>query len=152
VDMTSYAPLFSLSEGNQWPHNLIVFNPKTYVQTTNYLVQMMYGQTQGTEVLEMIGDLPEGVYGNITADAEKIYIKLVNANDAPVSMTVETGVCGKAVAQILQSDDLGACNSLAFEGDPVTPVQIVEEEVCNCEGKIDLELKKYSFYILIVSK
>lgn len=41
VEMTSYAPLFNLAEAAQWPHNLIVFNPKAVMKTTNYFVQQI---------------------------------------------------------------------------------------------------------------
>ncbi len=47
VDMTCYAPLFGRDGHSQWNPDLIYFNKRDVVRTTNYYVQQLYGQNKG---------------------------------------------------------------------------------------------------------
>ncbi len=152
VDMTSYAPLFSLVDGQQWPHNLINFNPAEYIQTTNYQVQALYGNYQGKEVLDMCCDLPEGVYASAVATDDEVIVKLVNANAEPVCVTIETEAKGAACAKVMQNDDLTARNVLPWKGEADYGVVIKDECLANEDGKVTVEAKKYGFYVIIIKK
>jgi alpha-L-arabinofuranosidase len=47
VDMTCYAPLFGRKGHCQWNPDLIYFDKRNVVRTTNYYVQQLYGQNKG---------------------------------------------------------------------------------------------------------
>jgi alpha-L-arabinofuranosidase len=47
VDMSCYAPLFGREGHSQWNPDLIYFNKRDVVRTTNYYVQQLYGQNKG---------------------------------------------------------------------------------------------------------
>jgi len=86
VVMSSYAPLFSLSEGGQGNQNLINFNPAHVLLTANYFVQRIFGTTVGEKVVDLHKDLPARVYASAIATKDWLIVKLVNTN-APVIQT-----------------------------------------------------------------
>jgi hypothetical protein len=47
VDMTCYAPLFGREGNSQWRPDLIYFDNRQVVRTTNYYVQQLFAQNKG---------------------------------------------------------------------------------------------------------
>jgi alpha-N-arabinofuranosidase len=154
VAMSSYAPLVSLAEGEQWAHNLINFNPAQVLLTANYFVQKMYSTTVGDKVVAMQGDLPSGVYGSATATADQLILKLVNTNSQTIqgNLHLEGIPDGTAQVEYLQSEDMNATNALTFKGSPEYVVQPFQEELVVKNGTATLQLKPNGFYVLIVKR
>jgi alpha-L-arabinofuranosidase len=154
VAMSSYAPLFSLVDGEQWAHNLINFNPAQVLLTANYFVQKMYSTTVGDKVVEMQGDLPSGVYGSATATADQLILKLVNTNSQTIegNLYLEGIPDGTAQVECLQSEDMNAVNTLTFKGTPEYAVQPIQEKLVVKNGTATLSLKPNGFYVLIVKR
>ncbi|HVP20952.1 MAG TPA: alpha-L-arabinofuranosidase C-terminal domain-containing protein [Anaerolineaceae bacterium] len=154
VAMSSYAPLLSQVDGEQWAHNLINFNPAQLLLTANYFVQKMYSSTVGDKVLEMQGEMPGGVYGSATATEDRLILKLVNTNslDIQVNLHLEDIPDGKAQVEYLQSEDLNATNTLPFRGAPEYVVQPIQKKLVVKDGAASLALKPNGFYVLIVKR
>jgi alpha-N-arabinofuranosidase len=150
VAMSSYAPLFSLAEGQQWQHNLINFNPAHVLLTANYFVQKMFSTTVGDQVVEVSGAQPKGVYTSASSTRERLVIKLVYAGKKELSVHFSlVGIPdGSVQVEYLQSDDLEAANGLTFDGVPHYSVQPQTMEVPVKDGRLELELKPYSVYVL----
>lgn len=150
VAMSSYAPLFSLAEGQQWHHNLVNFNPAHVLLTTNYYVQKMFSTTVGDKVIEVSGSLPKGVYTSATSTREHVVVRLVNAGKAPLNARLALkGVAdGDVQVNFLQSDDLKAANGLSFHGEPQYVLQPQEMRVPLKDNILNLELKPYGVYTL----
>jgi alpha-L-arabinofuranosidase len=154
VAMSSYAPLFSLVDGEQWAHNLINFNPAHVLLTANYFVQKMYSTTVGNNVVEMQGELPDGIYASATTTEEQLVIKLVNTNPqgSLVNLHLDGIPDGEVQVEYLHSDDLKAANTLKFNGTPEYVVKPVTMELAVRNCMTTLELKPYSFYVLIAKR
>jgi alpha-N-arabinofuranosidase len=118
VIQTSYAPLYNLTECDQWSHNLIDFNPKTLAYTANYYVQKMFSNYLGTEYVPFGGELPEHVFASVTEDADAYYVKLVNTSDLKDDAVITfPQPVAKAEGEELHSDDLTVRNALGFFGE-----------------------------------
>jgi len=154
VAMSSYAELFSLSEGEQWGQNLINFNPAHVLLTANYFVQRMFSTTVGDRVVDMQGKLPKGVLSSATATKDRVIIKLVNTSSD--TFHVQFSLAGipddRAQVEYLQSDDLKAANAMKFNGTPEYAVEpkAMEAAVQNCT--VVLDLKPYGFYVLTAKR
>ena len=154
VAMTCYAPLFSLVGGEQWAHNLINFNPVHVLKTTNYFVQKMFSSNIGTEVVEIYGKLPIGVYASATASKDRIFIKLVNTNLFEVQAQVNLpGIPnGKAQIEYMQSDNLKAANSMKFNGTPEYRIEPKSMEILIRDCSAALDLNPYGVYVLVINR
>ena len=152
VAMSSYAPLLSLSEAAQWPHNLINFNPAHVLLTANYFVQKLFSATVGTLVVAVEGDLPEGVFTSATATDGQLIIKLININPFAVEATLDLPEIpdGPVTIEYLQSDNLKDSQWHVFAGKPrycVEPGQII---LSVRAGKVVMELDRYGIYAVRV--
>jgi len=154
VAMSSYAPLFSLAEGQQWQQNLINFNPAHVLLTANYYVQKMFSTTVGDHVIEVSGVQPKGVYTSASSTKERLVVKLVYAGKKALSVHLSlVGILdGNVQVEYLQSDDLEAANGLTFHGEPQYIVQPQTMEVPVKDGRLELELKPYCVYVLQASR
>lgn len=153
VEMTSYAPLFNLIDCDQWNHNLINFNPKAVCLTTNYYVQELFSNYVGNTYLPHDSTLPDRVYLSATADAEYLYLKLVNAGAQDHLLEIQTGALAQnAESHTLHSDTLSARNELEFYGDTRYHIQPTSETIAVDNGTIDLTVKKYSVQVLKLKK
>jgi alpha-L-arabinofuranosidase len=154
VAMSSYAPLFSLSEGEQWPHNLINFNPAHVLLTANYYVQKLFSTTVGDKVIIIQGDLPAGVYASATVTEEQVIVKLINTNANPILAQLSLSGISDGDAQVvyLQSDDLKAVNTLSFHGTPHYLVKPKAMARSILDGTLMLELMCYGFYVLTLDR
>jgi len=156
--MTCYAPLFCFSSDRQWKHNLIDFNPKAVVKSTNYFVQQMYGQHQGTHVVAFEGQLPKNIYLSVTETADKYILKLVNAaaskrDIGDVTVTVQLKAQdGSVVGTILQSDDLNAANSISYDSLPKYEVQPKPYHATVKNHEISIMAPKQSFIVVEITK
>jgi alpha-L-arabinofuranosidase len=154
VAMSCYAPLFSLVGGEQWKHNLINFNPAHVLKTANYFVQKMFSTTVGTNVVDMQGELPTGVFASATATQEHLVVKLVNTNSYNVNAQLNLpGIPnGNAQVETMQSDNLHAANTLNFKGAPEYRIepQTMELSVRDCAAVLDL--KAYGVYVLVIRR
>lgn len=158
VAMTCYAPLFCFSSDRQWKQNLIDFNPKAVVRSTNYFVQQMYGQHQGTRVVAFEGQLPKNVYLSVTETADKYILKLVNAaaskrdiDDVAVSVQVKAQD-GPVVGTILQTDDLNAVNSIDYDSSPKYEVQPKPFQATVKNHTLSIVAPKQSFIVVELNK
>lgn len=154
VEMISYAPLFAMSEGMQWSHNLIWFNPEYILKTPNYYVQQMFGAHIGEYYFKAEGGLPEHTYLSVTGDNEKYYIKLVNAGESEqtVSFRFCEPVVQKGAYWSLHSDDLEAANELAFIGSPVYQIQPESGTLSYTERGVTCRLLPYSINVYEILK
>ena len=154
VAMSSYAPLFSLCDGEQWAHNLINFNPAHVLLTANYFVQKMFSTTVGEKVVVVQGNLPEGVFASATVTKDRLIVKLVNTNQETIQAQIHlAGIPdGKAQVEFLQSDDPNAANGMTFHGIPEYQVlpKAMEFPVKNYCATLDL--KPHGFYVLMVNR
>jgi len=110
---------------------MIDFNPGNVCLTANYMVQKLFGNFQAENYIGFEGELPENVYLSTEADAEKIIIKLVNANAEDLSVGFDLAGAEGTVVKVcrLHHEDLAARNELTFEGEAAYHVQIEEKEV-----------------------
>ena len=143
---TSYAPLFNLIGGTHWTHNMIDFNPGYVCLTANYMVQKLFGNFQAENYIGFDGELPENVYCSVEADAEKIIIKLVNANEEAID--IDFGLTGTAKVYRLHSDDLETRNVLGFTGQADYRIEIEETE----ETITPYHLPGRSFDVVIIPR
>ena len=154
VAMASYAPLFSLCEGEQWFHNLINFNPAHILLTTNYFVQKMFYTNMGTEMVDMQGELPKGIFANATVTNGHVFVKLVNTNSYEVHAQVNLpGIPdGKVQVDYMHSDDEKAVNAMQSKGAPeyMLMPKVMDAVVRNF--KVDMDLKPNGFYVLVLNR
>ena len=153
VIQTSYAPLFNLTECDQWSHNLIDFNPKTLARTTNYYVQQLFSQYLGTEYIGFEDKLPEHVFCSVTEDESAYYLKLVNTGDlqAQVEVVFPNSV-REARGKRLQSDDLTVRNALGFYGETAYQMVPADIEAQVRENRVKGEMKGQEVTVLKVTK
>lgn len=154
VEMISYAPLFAMSEGMHWAHNLIWFNPEHIMKTANYYVQQMFGTHIGEYCFETEGQLPERIYLSVSGDDEKYYIKLVNAGEPAetVSICFPEPVAQKTAYWSLHSNDMEAANELTFTGSPVYHVKPESGTLSCSEHDVTCELLPYSVNVYEIAK
>lgn len=154
VDMACYAPLFALIGGTQWRHNLIEFSQKQPVHSTNYLVQKMYGSTSGNVVYRTSFTDEDGLYTSAVGNGDLCHIRLINTADHPASVSIEVDpqYQQRVAAAYIQSDDLSVRNEVDFYGNVREPIRMQTKEL-RCEnGKLEVEMEKYSFYVLTLSR
>jgi alpha-L-arabinofuranosidase len=153
VVMTSYSELFSLIGAEQWAHNLINFNPHHVLYTVNYFVQQLYATRIGNEVINIKGETPRGCYQSATADYEHVYIKLVNstANVQRINITLLNTSMSSVKAEYIHGE-LKEKNNLTFTGMPEYHIQPGLKEIKIHENKIDINMEKYSFYVLTINR
>ena len=114
VDMTCYAPLFGRKGHCQWNPDLIYFDKRNVVRTTDYYVQQLYGQNKGDVYLsnsvdlKAVGTRPtvSGCVGvgtwNTTIEVDKV---TVNGRELdPASWKVISGDYSVRDGHYLQSD------------------------------------------------
>ncbi|HEY5748132.1 MAG TPA: alpha-L-arabinofuranosidase C-terminal domain-containing protein [Chryseolinea sp.] len=96
VHMASYAPLFAHVEAWQWTPDLIWFDNLHAYGTPNYYVQKLFSINKGTHVLPVTAQGEtvagkNGLYASAVTDvnAKTILVKLVNAGDAPQTVTLQ---------------------------------------------------------------
>jgi alpha-L-arabinofuranosidase len=154
VAMSSYAPLFSLVDGQQWAHNLINFRPTQVLRTANYYVQWLFGTTVGTEVLAIDGAMPEVVFASATSDSGRVVVKLINTGRNPVSCDLLLEGSGAKRAQVieLQSDDLKAANRLGYSGDAEIAIKPVQRDVEVKDGRLVVSMKRQGIYVVTAGR
>ena len=159
VQLCSYAPLFAHVDGWQWIPDLIWFDNLRSYGTVNYYVQKLFSNNKGTEVLPMLmANKPvtgqDGLYASATFDknSHEIILKLVNSKGEPQSVKVVLEGTKKlfknATITTLQSDDLGAFNSLEHPK-LVTPV---EKELIAMGKTVNQLLAPYSFTVIKIKQ
>jgi alpha-L-arabinofuranosidase len=121
VRMASYAPLFAHVDGWQWKPDLIWTDNLRVFGTPNYYVQQLFCRNRGDVVLpvSLTSSQNRRLYASASRDekAGEVILKVVNAEDAAVSMEVELSGVGKmsgeARALVLAGDSLSDVNSFA---------------------------------------
>lgn len=154
VEMTSYAPLFNLVSGSQWYHNLIDFSPSSICYTINYYVQKMFSTHLGEEYIPFEGKLPKNLYCATTADAEFIYIKLVNAADECYSlkMMIKDVKEQTAKSQVIHNQDTNVKNKMNFFEKPQYAAQIKEEFWNVSNGVLEMKVAPFSVNAVTVKR
>ena len=146
VCQVSYAPLFNLADCDQWFHNLIDFNPETYVETVNYKVQRLFGEITGTDYVGFEGKLPKKCYMSAVSSEELLIIKLVNASasDEEFAFELKGAADGEVDITVLASDNPEAKNRIGFTGGP--EYACAEEKLTASvkDGRLIVECKKQS--------
>ncbi len=153
VEMTSYAPLFNLVGSRQWFHNLIDFNPATVSPTANYLVQQIFSSHIGSRYVPCQGNLPKDIFVSATLDADKLYIKLVNTGSlaTTVDLNIKDLQDQSFEADVLQSNNLTARNSLAFKGAPDEVLRIQKVQGKALSGRAAYTAEAQSVQVLTLS-
>lgn len=114
VHMTSYAPLMAHVEAWQWAPNMIWFDNLRSLPTANYVVQKLFSNNRGAEVVSitangkaLIGQ--DELYASAVRDTDKsIIIKLVNT--AAVDKTLAFQANNKALEGTATITTLGNAN------------------------------------------
>ncbi len=151
VEMTSYAPLFNLVTSLQWMHNLIDFNPKTYIENANYKIQKLFGTHTGNEYIESFGKLPKKVYFSVTRRGNEYYLKLVNASKKNELIEIETPLNAKEYELISIGGEGDLRNDLDFYGEPKIEVEERVERK-KLSGKISLSAESGKVYIITIKE
>ncbi|MFG0286594.1 MAG: alpha-L-arabinofuranosidase C-terminal domain-containing protein [Rhodopirellula sp. JB044] len=147
VDMTCYAPLFGHKNHSQWNPDLIYFDKRNVIRTTNYYVQQMYGQNKGDVYLrnsvEMkASDAPSTVSGHIgigtwntTIEVDKVSVN--GRQLAPSKWRVSSGDYSMKEGQYVQSDGRAtpamSISREAFDAETVT-IEIRARKTSGAEG------------------
>lgn len=154
VTMTSYAPLFCMAGGEQWNHDMIFFNHKHVLKTTNYFVQQMYSNNIGTHSVEITEEKVPGFYTSATEDADFVYIKLVNHTRRQINVTIraESGKLESAEMTVLHSAIGSAKNKLAYEGESEYNVVPHPGEVVTQNGTVSAALSPNTFAVIRARK
>ena len=148
VVMSSYAPLLAKGLHTQWNPDLIYFNNTDVMPTTDYWVQLMYGQNSGTDYVNSSlkldtknADAKVRVKASVVKDANgDIIVKL--ANLLPVAVTTK-----------LELKDLNIepqkATMTVLKGNPADKhVKPTTEEVEIPGPQTSLTLPAYSFSVL----
>lgn len=153
VVMTSYAPLFNLVGSEQWNHNLIDFNPAGYCRTANYLVQQLFADNVGKEVISHGGKLPPKLFVSATADSEKLYIKIVNCSKTAQAFHLGVNGIDDQVIPVryIACDDMKGKNTLAFTGEVKEPLEIIEESITVNSEYLDINVRAYSVTVVAIN-
>lgn len=154
VRMASYAPLFAHIDAWQWTPNLIWTDNLRVMRTPNYHVQSLFSRNRGDQILSVsVGGASAAEekrsYTSAVFDAAKneVILKLVNATGQPVKNTVNLSGAKQVkhgTLTVLQSDDLGAVNTLDQPG-RVAPK---ESEFSPAGSTFDLTLPANSFTVV----
>jgi alpha-N-arabinofuranosidase len=156
VYMASYAPLFAHADAWQWTPDLIWFDNLRSYGTADYYVQKLFSNYKGAAVVPALvnGAAASGkdnFYASAVVDKTKktLILKLVNTGNREVmrDIAVEGTTIKPQTARhiVLQNSDPSATN--AFEALAVQP----EEKALQLkDSKISVNLKPYSFNILVV--
>ena len=153
VDLACYAPLFNMIGGTQWRHNLIDFNQRTVVHSTNYLLQKLYCNAVGKNVYKTSFTDEDGVYVSVSGDEQEKFVKIVNTSEEIVELDIslEAPVSGKIICEFVQHDDLAATNTIDFDGEPTEPVRIQSMNLKVQNGNVHLTMPKHAFYVLTIN-
>lgn len=155
VSLCSYAPLFAHTEGWQWTPDLIWFDNLYSFGSASYYVQKMFSTNRGTHILPVtLNGQPltgqNGLYASAVVDrsSREIILKVVNANNQPVSQRVfldcKPGLKTKSIQTVLRSSDPEAFNTL------VQPLLIspAEEEITVKGKTVEVVLAPFSFSVI----
>ena len=157
VSMASYAPLFAHVEGWQWTPDLIWFDNLKSYGTPNYYVQQLYSLNKGTDVVPITLN-NETVTGQddcfasaaLDNSTHELIIKIINTGKQEQKADfVVNGVKAesKGSVTILQSDDLDSVNSI----DEPMNISPKKSDIKVKDGRVNLNLKPYSFNVIRVS-
>ena len=122
VRLSSYAPLFSRTGGEQWKHNLINFNSLYVLRTANYYVQKLFSENGGNEYVPVTLEDGEGVFVSLTTDGERYYLKAVNTTGEEKILKTDDGLFKSATAYRLKAEPTDR-NTISFSGKPVESVR-----------------------------
>ena len=147
VEMCSYAPLFNLVTSLQWTHNLIDFNPKTYIENANYKLQKLFAANTGNEYVPFEGKLKKGVYLSETKRGNEHYIKVVNASKRDELIEIEIPFAAKSFEIITLGGDLNARNDLEFFGNPKYEIE-EKSETREFNETITFDAKRGKVYVI----
>jgi len=153
VALVSYAPLLNMAEHGQWAHNLIDFSPTDVVPTVNYLVQRLFSTNIGRRIVPIESTLPARVFASATTDDATTFLKLVNADSAPVAIDLDIDVAadGPAPATRLHGP-LAAVNLLPFDGPSDIRMQPEDFAVEVVGGRSALSLDPASVVVIRLPK
>lgn len=150
IRFASVAPLFARKGYAQWIPDFIWFDGDAVMGTPGYYVQKVFGAYTGTgNVTYELTDSKAKMYAAVSADQEKIYVKIVNPNkeaDALSTVIVNNLPVDLRAAEILQmsSDSLQTENVLGGE------MPLMLREVCaDADG---LVIPGYSVTVLVIEK
>jgi len=157
VKMASYAPLFAHVDGWQWTPDLIWFDNLNSYGTPDYYVQKLYANNKGTNVVSITSNNEilkgkDSLYASASTDAasNELIVKIVNTSSQPVSKQINIDskkkLASKATVAMLQSNDLGAVNSIASPKNVST--QASETNIKN--KQLNITLNPYSFTVVRV--
>ena len=122
VRLSSYAPLFSRTGGEQWKHNLINFNSLYVLRTANYYVQKLFSENVGNEYVPVTLEDGEGVFVSLTTDGKRLYLKAVNTTGEEKILKTDDGLFKSATAYRLKAEPTDR-NTISFSGKPVESVR-----------------------------
>ncbi len=122
VRLSSYAPLFSRTGGEQWKHNLINFNSLYVLRTANYYVQKLFSENVGNEYVPVTLEDGEGVFVSLTTDGKRLYLKAVNTTGEEKILKTDDGLFKSATAYRLKAEPTDR-NTISFSGKPVENVR-----------------------------
>ncbi|MBQ3874439.1 MAG: carbohydrate binding domain-containing protein [Bacteroidaceae bacterium] len=162
VEMATYAPLFAHVEGWQWRPDLIWFDNLRSFRSCSYLVQQLYSQYKGSNVVSLTMDNKpvagnegqNGLFASAVFDkASSSYIvKVANTSEEPQPLKVNFKLKSKkqklAGAHVitLQSDNLEAENTL----DEPNKISTKESNMTISGNCLDTTIAPETFAVYIV--
>jgi alpha-N-arabinofuranosidase len=129
VIMSSYAPLFvNVNPGGmQWKSDLIGYNTLNAFGSPSYYAQMLFSNHLGNTIVKLTEPDTPGLFFSATRDSNIIYLKLVNTQSTPQSLTIDLAGAKKvdkqATTWTLKADSPTATNSI---NDPtkIVPIEL----------------------------
>lgn len=118
IRFASAAPLFAREGYVQWAPDLIWFDDEKVMGTPSYYAQKLFGVYTGNTGRSFeTEEMPDKVYAAVSEDDKALYVKFVNASEAPIvldEVTMEGGTLSLTEAKVfcMSGDSMSAVNSL----------------------------------------
>ncbi|WP_423130443.1 alpha-L-arabinofuranosidase C-terminal domain-containing protein [Gaoshiqia sp. Z1-71] len=150
VYMTSYAPLLAKHGHTQWNPDLIYFNNTEVFPTTDYYVQVLFGQNAGDEYIASQIHLSDGrndvkkrVASSLVRDNKTGDYILKLANLLPVAVNAKIDLSGLPVAE-------GEAVLSVLQGDPADENARPENSRISVAPEFEIKLPAYSFSVILM--
>jgi alpha-L-arabinofuranosidase len=148
VSMTSYAPLLAKHGHTQWNPDLIYFNNTEVFPTTDYYVQVLFGQNAGDEYIasqinlsDNKKDVNKRVASSLVRDGKTGDYILKLTNLLPVSVDTKIKLAGLPVAE-------GEGVLTVLQGGPTDEKARPENRTISVAPEFEFEVPAYSLSVI----
>ncbi|MGN0467803.1 MAG: alpha-L-arabinofuranosidase C-terminal domain-containing protein [Acutalibacteraceae bacterium] len=150
--MSSYAPLFNLIGSDQWRHNLIDFNPACLCETSNYLIQKLFGTTSGNTYIPTDCEKPERVFVSCVENGSEKHLRIVNITDEEYTLTAEAGskIASAKCTAVYSPEGVMVKNRLNFYGIPDYKIKQEETAPSVSGNELSITVKPMSVNVISI--